>query len=351
MFLTPAHTFQLWSFATRGDMVAVVLGLWAVAGALRWRQGRGLLVVGALAGLALAAKQTALAPLAACVWWLLPAGRRRGLGWLLAGVLGAGILALAPLGPEGWRLLAGDTLDLVRQPQAIGLVTARFDNLITLFGLLIPVALVGAGRLAPGAPRGLLLRYAALAAGVLLVAAGKIGSSSSYCLELIAVLAALAGVGIDWLLTPGAVSPEARQALLLLIGVPLLIQTTEALVQAQQVREAGPDDRPLRALADPTRGPVFSEDGYILLQGPTPPALMDPFYFGVLYAQGRWNADPVRQMLAARQFTAVVLTHPLETPVKVQGIPQIPENIYQAIVQNYIFTAQSGRYYVYHPRP
>ena len=49
-------------------------------------------------------------------------------------------------------------------------------------------------------------------------------------------------------------------------------------------------------------------------------------------------------MLAARQFTAVVLAHPLETPITVQGIPQIPETIYQAIKQNYVFVAESGRY-------
>ena len=89
----------------------------------------------------------------------------------------------------------------------------------------------------------------------------------------------------------------------------------------------------------------------LLLHGPDPPLLLDPFYFGVLSAGGRWNPDPVRRMLAARQFTAVVLAHPLETPITVQGIPQIPETIYQAIKQNYVFVAQSRRYYVYHPRP
>ena len=87
------------------------------------------------------------------------------------------------------------------------------------------MALAGAARLPPGPARGLLPRYALLAAAVLLVSAGKIGSASSYCLELIAILAALAGVGVDWLLTPDAMPAEMRRAVLLLIGVPLLIQT------------------------------------------------------------------------------------------------------------------------------
>lgn len=351
LFLTPSHTFLLWSFATRGDMVAVALGLWAVACVLRRPHGWGLVAGGLLAALALTAKQTAIAPLLACGWWLLPAGRRRGLLPLGGGVVGGLALTLAPLGPEGLRLLARGTLDLVGQPWAIGVLTARFDNLISLAGLLIPVAGAGAARLAPGPARGLLLRYALLAAVVLLLSAGKIGSASSYCLELIAILAALAGVAGDWLRTQGTVPPGARLALAVLIGAPLLIQTTDALVQAQAFRDAGADDRPLLALADPARGPVFSEDGYILLHGSDPPFLLDPFYFGVLSDLSKWNAEPVRRMLAERRFSAVVLAHPLETPVNVQGVPQIPERVYQAIQQNYVFVAHSGRYYVYRPRP
>ena len=349
LFLTPSHTFLLWSFAARGDMVAVALGLGAVACVVHRPGGWGLVAGGVLAGLALAAKQTAVAPLLACAWWLLPSRRCSGLIGFGAGLLSALGLTLAPLGPEGLRLLARGTLDLIEQPEAQGSFSARFDNLITLFGLLIPVALVGATRLAPGPARGLLLRYTALAAGVLLVSAGKIGSASSYCLELIALLAVLAGVGVDWLLTPGTVPREALLAVTLLIGAPITIQTVDALFQAQAFREAGANDGALRALAGP--GPILSEDGYIALHGPDPPFLLDPFYFSVLAAQGKWDPTPVRQMLLARRFTAVVLAHPLEMPITVQGIPQIAPGIYQAITQNYTFAAQSGRYYVYRPRP
>ena len=100
-------------------MVAVALGLGAVACLVLWPSRWGWLAGGVLAGLALATKQTALAPVAAGVWWLLPAGRRGGLPWLLGGLLGGLGLALAPLGPEGLRLLVRGTLDLADQPWGI----------------------------------------------------------------------------------------------------------------------------------------------------------------------------------------------------------------------------------------
>src|SRR5439155_8112433 len=118
--------------------------------------------------LALAAKQTAVAPLLACGWWLLAAPvpvpgpvRRRGLPLLLGGCVGALGLALAPLGAEGIRLLARGTLDLAAQPWTAGPFYARLRDLVSLFGLLSPVALLGVARSAtPPAQRGLLLRYA-----------------------------------------------------------------------------------------------------------------------------------------------------------------------------------------------
>src|SRR5262245_60250516 len=110
LFFTPSHTFILWSTVARSDMLAVALGLWAVA-CVMWRPtGWGALLGGALAGLAVMSKQTAIAPLLACAWWLLERERRRGLLLLLVGFAGALLAVLLPLGASDAKLLLEHTL-------------------------------------------------------------------------------------------------------------------------------------------------------------------------------------------------------------------------------------------------
>ena len=52
------------------------------------------------------------------------------------------------------------------------------------------------------------MRYGVVAAAVMLVTSGKVGSASSYCLEVIAILCMLAGPGIQWLFEVGPVRRE-----------------------------------------------------------------------------------------------------------------------------------------------
>lgn len=367
LFLTPTHIFQLWSFVARGDLPAVALGLWSmyvvVRIALSSPKWWSVLLAGVLMGLAVAAKQSAVAPLIAGGWWLLTAGgsekRRRWFPVLLAGAVAGFILPIVLLGIESIRPLIADTIDLARQPWSLITLQARLDNLVSLFGLVIPLSLLGLVRHAtPAGPRWLLARYAAVAALVFVLTSGKIGSASSYCLELFAALAVLAGWGLQWLLErletedeDEVTHRETSLGLLALVFVPLALQTALAVQIAQNWRDLPPDDRPLQAMVGTGSDPVLSENGYIVLNGTEPPLLLDPFYFSMLSVQNRWDTEPVRRMLAEKRIKAVVLTHLASSPPATQGAPWLPDTWTEAINDGYQLKGQSGRYFVYVPKP
>jgi hypothetical protein len=196
-----------------------------------------------------------------------------------------------------------------------------------------------------------MLRYGAAAGLVALLTMGKLGSASSYLLELFAVLAVFAGLGLQWVVQVTDVPNEVMVAILLLVMSPLAIQAAQALNTAQTFRDPGPDDRALRTMANVERGPVLSEDGKILLRGAEPPVLLDPFYFSSLASVGRWDPSPLAQMARERRFVAVVLTRPVEMALVVQGVPWIPAPTLKEVAENYVLSGTQGRYYVYVPRP
>ncbi|MGA7731254.1 MAG: hypothetical protein WCD37_08270 [Chloroflexia bacterium] len=375
LFLTPEPTFTLWSAAARSDMLAVALGLLAVALLLTaskrspaptWSLALG----GVLGGLAIMAKQTAIAPLLAIVLWLALTGggrasrvaRMRAILIVVTGALVSMLVALAPFGLEGAQQLWRSTLDLASHPQSPAALYTRLDNLVTMFGLCFPLSALGIWVLtlpkednkAPanaGAARSLFLIYAGVAALVLVLTSAKLGSASSYCLETIAVLCVAAGVGLGAL---GRLVERAERlvgvALLVLAIAPLATQAWYASKTAQSSWVPGPDDGPLAALAQPNRGPVLSENGYILLNGAEPPLLLDPLFFSVQERAGRWDSEPLTKMAQGREFVSVVLFHPIETTPSVDGVSWIPAETYAAIKSNYTLLGTHGRYYVYVPK-
>ena len=354
LLLTPPDTYRLWGFVARSDMMAVALGLWSIfflLGAANddrsptWQLALG----GALVGLGLAAKQTELAPVVAALWWLWPRWRR-GLVYI-AGLAVGLVVPLAPLGVEGVRLLLKGMSDLSAQPILDDALYGRLRDLLSLFGSVMPISLLGMVRSAtPASARGLLVRYAGVAALVFLLTAGKVGTASQYTLELIAVLAVLAGPGIQWLIELTAVSREVVLAALVLVLAPLGVQTVTALNTAQDWRSPGADERPLMALDAVRKGPVLSEDGYIVLHGADPPVMLDPYYFSVLETLGRWDPAPLTRRVANKEFSAVVISRPVETPFVYQGVRWIPPEVLGAVAKNYTLSTTIGRYYVYTPR-
>src|SRR5438477_13203558 len=116
--------------------------------------------------------------------------------------------------------------DLASQPWTEQPYYARLGELITLSGLAMPVALAGLLRPAtPAAPRGLVLRYGAVALPVLLITSGKVGSTGIYNLEMMAIIAVLAGLGVQWLIEVRRepLPREVMKGLLVLALGPLLV--------------------------------------------------------------------------------------------------------------------------------
>ena len=372
LFLTPQITFSLWSAAARSDMLAVALGQCAVAVplvALRrsappaW----SLVAGGALGGLALMAKQTAIAPLLAMAVWLVISGAglaswRARAGRLVLMCLSAitsAVAVLAPFGLEGARQLWQGTSDLATQPQSAANFYTRLDNLVMMFGLCFPLSAVGLWALFRARREGdppvrainLFLLYGVASTLVLLLTAAKLGSASSYCLEMIAVLCVAAGMGLEVLerLLEGA-DRQLAVALLALAIAPLATQSWYAIKTAQSSADKGPNDERLAALAQTSKGPVLSENGYLLLNGTELPYLLDPLFFSVQERAGKWDPAPVRQMLTERKFASVVLFHVIEMRPTTDGVSWIPDGVNNAIKDNYTFAGVEGRYYVYLPR-
>jgi len=313
-----------------------------------WKPGSwGPPLAGGLAALAFATKQTELAPVVASSFWLWSSGPRPKLLQTLGAFAGVLALIAIPVGPDGLKVLVQSAVDVANHPWTFDWWAARLGELLPMFGLIVPVGLAGIVRPAtPALPRRLVLSYGVAAAFVLLYSIGRIGSSNNYYLELVAISALLAGVGLQWLRELGSLPADILKGVVILALAPLAIQTAQALNTAQHgLTLAGADDRKLQALASPTRGPVLSENGYVALDGPNPPALLDPFFFSLLAEVHRWDPQPLRDMVANRYFKSIVLRLPIEDD------RMLPAEIMSAIAANYQFSARQGLYYVYVATP
>lgn len=377
LFLTPYTTFQLWSLAARSDMLAVALELSAITlvcgASIRERTPMWtLFLAGVVCGFALSAKQTSGAAVLALVLWVLLGGIRANVRYgKLAGLvlIGAGaalgILAvLLPFGIEGVQQLLRGTWDLATQPQSASDFYTRLDELVRLFGLCLPLAALGFWSLTSKRPEDdnselsgaiglsqLFLLYAAVSTVAFLATISKVGSASSYSLEIIAILCVAVGLGlgnIDKLLPK--IERQAATALIIFGVASLSIQSWYAIKTAQSTQEAGPNDLHLASMARVGEGPILSENGYILLHGADPPFLLDPLFLSVQNHLGEWDDSTVVRMADERQFVSVVLFHTLETRPSVNGIPWLPEGLYDALLRNYQLAGASGRYYVYLPK-
>jgi hypothetical protein len=269
---------------------------------------------------------------------------------------------MAPFGMDGAQQLLRSTIDFAAHPQSSAALYTRLENLVAMIGICLPLSALGFWSLAlregraqiseeGSATAGLYMTYAGAATLVLLLTSAKLGSASSYCLEVLAVLCVAIGLGISKLsrlayLTQG----QVRAALLLLAVAPLWVQIWNASKTAQATTAPGPDDSRLAALAQSERGPVLSLNGYILLHGAESPFLLDPLFFAVQERAGRWDSAVLTQMAEERRFISVVLFYPLEMAPTVEGIGWIPARTYAAIVNNYRLSGTAGRYFVYVPK-
>ncbi len=286
-----------WGPAVKPDLLALALTVGAVLAIARQRPLY--LLAGALIGLAVLAKPTALLPGLALFAFVarrdpLAAGRALGAGAIAA------VVALLMTHPPDDALRL-HVIDWNTLPWRIELLAGL--ALIAVMVLVVPIVTVLLTRAWGGAVGA----YLVGAVGVLILG-GREGATINYFLDLSAALA-LAAAGIAPRLAPSLAFPTASVAQAL-IAVALLnpFPTTPSLLQP-----TGRWGDPSRiALARDVRGVVLIEDSGLLVADGREPLVDDLFLWSRLYATGHVAGDAVLEAVRAGRFDAVVSEVDLE---------------------------------------
>jgi hypothetical protein len=298
---------------------------------------------------------------------------------LLAAVLSLGVQrqwARAIAVAASWIALVGLTA-LVMTPltdgryleQAVGnnVLPFRLQTAWTYVSQFVPISLaliifaaIGFARSGATGPAAVTVRMYALLAMVSGVAAtARMGSSFNYLIESTALLAVLAGVGVDRL---GAVAvaaahgdTPARRAWPMIAAVPLTIVAIGALVLPLQLIAFAatnpPDERALVEALRDAPGPVLTaRHGLAVMLAGKEPIAGDPIGIASIALGGRWDAEPLHELIRTRAFALVALDAPAESVPERDGFPWWPAGTVELIGQAYTFDGRLYDSYLYVPR-
>ncbi len=290
-----------WGLALKPDLLALAL---TVGATLALARARPLpLIAGALIGVAVMAKPTALLPgvaLLAYVAWRDPLGGTRGLVGGLGGAIAVTLFTSSSL-DNAFKVHVIDWNALPWRPELAAPLV-----LIALLVLAVPIVTVVAARAGGGAVGA----YLVGAIGVLLLG-GREGATVNYFLDLSAALA-LAAATIAPRLSLSAGYPVASIAQLAL-GVVLLnpFPTTPSLLAP--TGKWG-DSFPIAYVRDFVSGTVLAEDSGLLVANGREPLVDDLFLWSRNYATGKSFLEGPRLLQAVRagQFDAIVSEVELE---------------------------------------
>lgn len=321
-----------WTPQARVDLIAVALVALGVA-SLDGPGRRGL-AFGALAGLALLAKPTALLPVGAVLAYLLwrdrPAAGRAAAALLAVTAAGGGLM-LARSGPAGLyqHLVVHNALGYdIRNP-----------ILLAALALLLVGAFAGlAWRHADGIGRA----YLAGAAGVVLLA-GHEGATFNYLLDLAAASClALARAPLpSSAIAPALLTGQLLATLALTAFGPLAPPTL-----GQQAARVGV------VAGLPPDALYYAEDSGLLIAAGLAPAVDDSYVWARLIALGV-RTDDVTPRVEARAFRAIVSDGPLD---QLESAPEFrqqrwPRPLADAVLRHYQLDASAPGAYRYVPRP
>jgi hypothetical protein len=348
LFMTQNLTVLLWAPLHRVDMLAMCLTMTGLALATAGRTHSAALAF----VLSFMTKQTFLAAPAAVFLALWP-DRRRAIvfGALFVAILGLSMAAAQALS-GGWFLWHTVLANL--NPFHLETFAVTLGSFLQFNGLpvLIATALLS---MRPRPAERLWRAYFVLS--LLSVASvGKAGSSSNYWLEASAATAALlsmlcarqaAPVGADTMI-PRAIGAALLIAVpgyqavfrdaAMLLSWPRPVQTTAEY--ARMVRD--PD---FVAFLASEPGPLLTDDpGLAVAAGK--PLLFEATIFKILAEQGYWDERPILKAVNARQFTLVVLTHPLDKPSKET---RLTTTVRDALAASYAPTGESDGFWLYRP--
>jgi hypothetical protein len=365
-----ASTSNLLFWGTTGqvDMLACCFSLAAFVSFLKFRDRRCGVKVLALSGvlviLAVFTKQTFLAAGVAIGLTLLGEARKRAsarfaaAAWIAGTTLiGVGIALALNAATHGGYFKAAIFANI--NPFAWFKLQQHMRYLFLTGSGVILTAAVGARQISQRtAP---LYTYAALAAGIWLLTAPKIGSDLNYQMEMMLVLSMCAACALDQVeFFPSLFS--ARRTWVTLLQVPVLLHVfLNLLLTARTVAE--------RTVFDPIKGEETAElkpyvnrpgrvlsvhyDSLVQYRGRIE---VEPFIYILLVRAGIIDPEPLRKDLDARQFATLILRGDLSQRRQPEDNPELeyfPDAQLDAIRRNYLVVKHikgPNDLYVYEPR-
>jgi len=351
----------VWGTTGQVDMLGCCFSLAAFTAFLKFREQRdqrALVLSGVFVILAVFTKQTFVAAGAAIGLTLLWEDRKRAVLWIAGVALTGGGIAFA-LNAVTHGGYFEDAIFANINPFALFKLQQHVQYLLLTGAGVILTALAGVGRLSrQSAP---LYIYAAVAGGIWLLTAPKIGSDLNYQVEMMLVLTICAGVALDRLeLFPSLM--ESRRTWVTLLQLPLLLHVVlNLLLTARTVGERAiletlrrEETAALKPFVD-RPGPLYSVqyDSLVHYRGNIQ---VEPLIYTMLVRSGLTDPEPVRRDLTARLFATVILSENLFAPpsATIDREPIIlPPAQADAIRQNYRLLKHldgPNSVYIYEPR-
>lgn len=308
-----------WGTVGQTDMLAVCFALAAFQSFLAWRDrrsSRGLLLSGLFVILAVFTKQTALSAGVAIGLTLLLEDRKNALWWIpTVGSMGVG-LALALNAFTHGHYFANAIFANIN-PFSVDKLLQHLQYFgLTCVGVLIVIAAGlrhGSRRLVP------LYLYTALAAGVWLATAPKIGSDLNYQIETVLLISLWAACSLDRLQFFPKLFRQDR-GWVTLLNIPLLLHVVLNVVLTANVLAARVLMEPQKAAESAALMPYLQPGGPVLTSQFN--ALMhsrgcievEPLIYTTLVKTGLVDGTPVLRDLQARRFEHVIISQDVFAP-------------------------------------
>lgn len=330
----------IWGAAVKPDLLAVALTVGGVA-MLERSRGRDALLAGALLGLAVWTKPTALLPAAAVLVWALVAARPS-FGWAVVGAsvvaaIATGHAALLGLGDVWRHVVAWNALAWSAEQVVLVSVLAA-----STVGVLAAVAVIGGGA------RGIALAYLVGALGVV-VLAGREGATINYLLDLAAATVfALARVAPRIRTSGGPALAAVTQ-----IAIAFLLLSPFGLLPGREPT-TGAWGRPERLEVVRALGPGHHlvEDSALLIAAGREPVVDDLFLWSRLVRAGLVDPGPVLGLVRRGELASVVSETDLE---RLSDAPAYERarwdpNLVSAVLDRYALERSTNGLWVYRPR-
>lgn len=358
LFLT-AFVVHPWAYAARPDLPALGLVLLGVLVLLRTRGPRGALAAGLLMGAGFGFKQSFVVGVtAACLMLLWQRQLVRLLGVCAGWGLVVGGTALVMNGLTDGRFLA-QTIASNVMPWRPEMVLDQLRMYVPLSLPVLALAVLGWRREPGTEPAVWTLRlYGLLALVTTLVALARVGAYYNYLIEMTAILAVFAGLGVErCVATLDGITTDpdgpARRALGPLLALAIAVAGFGLPLLALANKAVDPPDRALliEALRE-APGPVLTEKDVlaVLLAGKEPIG-GDPFGDAFFAAAGRWDPAPLNAMVRSGSFALIALNHPVEEVATYDAHQWWPPGTRELIQERYQFDRILGGFYLYRPGP